>query len=192
MLSLLRLALASPQSSQAPAVPPAARAIRYQVELAAPPAEVWRLWTTPAGLAEWLAPSTVVELAPLGRFEVHFSPDSPAGQRGAEGNPFLAVQAPELFGRLSTVVTAGRGRRLRVAQTLERLPRTLPTLRGGPRRNARAFWLDKEDWSANAPRNRVRGPNSNSPWTPRNGVGTCATERPLFDDVFEQKDRSCD
>ena len=33
----------------------------------------------------------------LGRYEILFAPEAPAGSRGAEGNLLLAVQAPEML-----------------------------------------------------------------------------------------------
>jgi len=52
--------------------------------------EVWRLWTTSAGLAEWLAPARV-QLRVGGAYEVRFLPDNPPGTRGSEGCRVLSV-----------------------------------------------------------------------------------------------------
>jgi uncharacterized protein YndB with AHSA1/START domain len=77
--------------------PAGARAVRYRVDVPAAITDVWAAWTEPARIREWFARGAEVELEPLGRFEILFAPDAPAGARGAEGNLVLAVQAPELF-----------------------------------------------------------------------------------------------
>ncbi len=53
--------------------------------VAAPPAEVFRTFTTRDGLVRFLAPEVKVTLAPRGPFEASFAPEAPAGQRGSEG-----------------------------------------------------------------------------------------------------------
>lgn len=65
------------------------RAIVREVTVALPPARVWALWTTEAGLASWLAPATI-DLRPGGRYEVWFDEDAPVGSRGGEGVRVLA------------------------------------------------------------------------------------------------------
>lgn len=47
--------------------------------------EVWRLWTTGEGMAEWLVEHNQIELRLGGPYELYFSPDAPAGERGGEG-----------------------------------------------------------------------------------------------------------
>ena len=64
--------------------------VRKEVVVAAPLAEVWRVWSTPAGAQEFFAPEVVLELALLGVFEVRFFPANPPGKRGAEGLRILA------------------------------------------------------------------------------------------------------
>jgi uncharacterized protein YndB with AHSA1/START domain len=127
MLTLFFLTLAPALLPQSPAelVTPPARAIRYRVDLEAPRAEVWRAWTTESGLSQWFAPAARIELEPLGRFEVHFSPERPAGQRGAEDNLFLAVQEPELLAFTWDApphLPEARRQRTSVALRLEELP----------------------------------------------------------------------
>jgi uncharacterized protein YndB with AHSA1/START domain len=78
------------------AAPPGHRAVRYRVDVAAPIESVWSAWTEPERVREWFARGAEIELEPLGRYEILFAPDAPAGSRGAEGNLVLAVQAPEL------------------------------------------------------------------------------------------------
>jgi len=53
------------------------------------PAEVWRLWTTSEGMAEWLVPKSRIELRVGGPFELYFHGDGEPGLRGGEGNRFL-------------------------------------------------------------------------------------------------------
>lgn len=64
--------------------------VRCEVTVPAPLREVWRAWSTSAGASTFFAPRVEIELAPLGRLEVHFAPDAPVGQRGAEGLRVLA------------------------------------------------------------------------------------------------------
>lgn len=52
------------------------------VDLAAK--EVWRLWTTGEGMAEWWAPDNHIELRVGGPFELYMLPDAPAGERGSD------------------------------------------------------------------------------------------------------------
>lgn len=61
--------------------------------------EVWRLWTTPEGLAEWLVgrdderrPNCNVELRIGGPYEFFFVPSAPEGERGGEGNVVLSFE----------------------------------------------------------------------------------------------------
>lgn len=93
---LFLLAALQAAQSSAPANAPN-RAIRYRVDVPAPVASVWSAWTDAARVAEWFAPAANIELRPLGRYEILFKPDAPAGLRGAEDNFVLAVQEPALL-----------------------------------------------------------------------------------------------
>jgi len=98
MLRILLLALVASSPAFLPTeAPPGSRAVRYRVDVAAPIESVWAAWTEPAHVREWLARDAVIELEPLGRFEILFAPERPSGTRGAENNRVLAVQAPEMF-----------------------------------------------------------------------------------------------
>lgn len=66
------------------------RAIEREAVVALPPSEVWRLWTTDAGLCEWLVGGANVALAVGGAYELFFAADAPAGERGGEGCRVLA------------------------------------------------------------------------------------------------------
>jgi len=77
-----------------PSTPAGLEPLSFEVTVAAPLADVWRAWSTEEGAESFFAPKVHLELAPLGRFEVLFSPDAPPGQRGAEDLRILAY-APE-------------------------------------------------------------------------------------------------
>jgi uncharacterized protein YndB with AHSA1/START domain len=65
------------------------------VDLAAEAAEAWRLLTTPAGLARWIAPESRVELELGGAYEIYFFPDST--DRGMEGTRVLGFIPEEML-----------------------------------------------------------------------------------------------
>jgi len=62
-----------------------ARSIEKRAVVGLPRAEVWKLWTTKAGLQRWLVDEARVDLIPGGRFEVLFLDQPKDGQRGSEG-----------------------------------------------------------------------------------------------------------
>ena len=92
MIAVLLVALLSQAD---PAAPP--QAINYRFVVQAPPAEVWKAWTTDAGLRSFFAPYAQVELRTFGRFEIHFDPKAAAGARGAEGNIVLAYEPERML-----------------------------------------------------------------------------------------------
>ena len=53
--------------------------------VAAPPADVFRTFTTRDGLVRFLAPEVRLSLVPNGPFEALFVPEAPAGLKGGEG-----------------------------------------------------------------------------------------------------------
>jgi len=63
----------------------------------APVEEVWKAWTTSAGLVSFFAPEAHVDPRPGGAFHVHFNPYAPAGARGADDMRVLAVQENQLI-----------------------------------------------------------------------------------------------
>ena len=77
------------------AAPP--RDLRKEVVVAAPVADVWAAWTTNEGVRTFFAPGSNVELARGGAYEILFSPDAPAGSRGAEGLHVLAFVPNEML-----------------------------------------------------------------------------------------------
>lgn len=56
----------------------------------APVAEVWPKWTTSEGVTSFLKSPSIIELRHGGKFEIHFAPDAPEGQRGSEGCTVLS------------------------------------------------------------------------------------------------------
>lgn len=62
-----------------------ARAIEREAVVDLPAPEVWRLWTTEAGLTDWLVGGANVSLAVGGPYELFFATDAPEGERGGEG-----------------------------------------------------------------------------------------------------------
>ncbi len=73
-----------------------APAVHKDVLVPAAPAEVWKAWTTSAGIKEFLGVDSKVEAKAGGPFELYFNPAVPLGQRGSEGCRFLAVE-PERY-----------------------------------------------------------------------------------------------
>lgn len=97
--AVIALCLCSPSivSGQAGDKVPKERSIDLYIDINAPVEEVWRQWTTSEGIRNFFAPASKLELRPLGSFDIYFAPDLPAGQRGAEGNFFLAIQENEML-----------------------------------------------------------------------------------------------
>lgn len=60
------------------------RKLEKIVTVRAPRAEVWRRFTTSAGVGSWLGPKTKVELTIGGPWEVYFLDERPVGSRGSE------------------------------------------------------------------------------------------------------------
>lgn len=103
---LLGLALVGPLVGGCPAaaqsLAPAtldspARPLVVSREIAAPVNQTWADWTTAPGIESFLAPKAIVEARPGGRYEVHFLPDAPAGERGSEGTHVLALQQERML-----------------------------------------------------------------------------------------------
>ena len=62
------------------------RAIHLEKVVKAGVDDVWKAWTTQQGIATFFAPASLIETRVDGAYEMYFAPDSPAGQRGGEGN----------------------------------------------------------------------------------------------------------
>lgn len=56
--------------------------------------DVWRAWTTSAGVAQFSARESSIDLRPGGKYEWYFLLDNPEGSRGGEGCRVLALDPP--------------------------------------------------------------------------------------------------
>jgi uncharacterized protein YndB with AHSA1/START domain len=73
------------------------RAISLSIDISAPIDSVWSRFSSAAGIRKFFAPSCVWELTTLGKAEILFAPQAPAGQRGAENNVIMAFQPNEMI-----------------------------------------------------------------------------------------------
>ena len=73
------------------------RRVVKEVIVKAPVEEVWKAWTTPAGLMGFFAPEAEVEPRPDGPLRLHFNPYAPAGSKGADDMRILAVQEQQFL-----------------------------------------------------------------------------------------------
>jgi uncharacterized protein YndB with AHSA1/START domain len=73
------------------------RALRAELDLSNPVDAVWAWWTTEPGIKSFLAAGARVDPRVDGAFDVLFSPDSPPGQRGAEGLRIIAFERLRRF-----------------------------------------------------------------------------------------------
>ncbi len=73
------------------------RSIRLEIVVNAPVEKVWQAWTTRAGIQSFFAPDCNIDLRVLGKYEILFAPQAPAGLRGAEDNLILAIQERKMF-----------------------------------------------------------------------------------------------
>ncbi|MEO1135371.1 MAG: SRPBCC domain-containing protein [Pseudomonadota bacterium] len=55
-------------------------------------ADVWDMWTTKDGLERFFGPEAEIDPEVGGKFSIHFFPDNPPGQRGAEDMIILAFE----------------------------------------------------------------------------------------------------
>jgi len=94
--SLVVLSLTANDASNSEAKPPTSR-IEVVTVIQAPLAAVWRAWTTSEGLQEFFAPECECELFPGGKYNIHFAPDAPPGERGAEGQRVLSFLPMEMI-----------------------------------------------------------------------------------------------
>ena len=70
----------------------AERAIDISTVVEAPVAEVFKTWTTTAGVTTFFAPGAIVEPRSIGLFEIHMNPLAPPGERGADDMRILGIQ----------------------------------------------------------------------------------------------------
>lgn len=81
----LALALALPARA-------AERALDKTVVVAATLEQAWDAWTTREGIVSFFAPEARVDPRPDGLFDIQMNPLAEAGQRGADGMRYLALQ----------------------------------------------------------------------------------------------------
>jgi uncharacterized protein YndB with AHSA1/START domain len=98
---------------------PADRILRAEIEVPAPPADVWAAWTTEEGIRTFLARGAHVEPRVDGAYEIFFDPSAPQGQRGGDGLRILVYEPPR---RLSFTWNAPP------AQPVVRAQRTVVTI----------------------------------------------------------------
>jgi uncharacterized protein YndB with AHSA1/START domain/predicted enzyme related to lactoylglutathione lyase len=66
------------------------RVIEKSCEVGLSVSELWRLWTTGEGMAEWWVEDNNIELRVGGPFELYMLPDAPEGSRGSDGCRILS------------------------------------------------------------------------------------------------------
>jgi uncharacterized protein YndB with AHSA1/START domain len=66
--------------------------LHLEITIDASVSEVWKRWTTSAGIKSFFAPGCNVDIKPGGPYEIFFYPDNPPGQRGADSQMVLAVE----------------------------------------------------------------------------------------------------
>jgi uncharacterized protein YndB with AHSA1/START domain len=71
--------------------------LKLEIVLDAPVADVWKCWTTPAGIQSFFAPACNLDIRPDGAYEIFFFPENPAGARGADGQRVMAVEPQSLL-----------------------------------------------------------------------------------------------
>lgn len=73
------------------------RALRKEVTVSAPLANVWNAWTTSDGVKTFFGPGARIQAVIGGPYEIYFSLTAPEGQRGSEGCKVQSVVPMELF-----------------------------------------------------------------------------------------------
>ena len=73
------------------------RALRKEVTVAAPLAEVWKAWTTTDGVKTFFGPEARIEAVIGGPYEIYFATTAPEGLRGSEGCKVQSVVPLQLF-----------------------------------------------------------------------------------------------
>jgi uncharacterized protein YndB with AHSA1/START domain len=73
------------------------KAIIYEVEINARPAEVYKTWTTREGFQSFFAQECKIDLKMFGDFHIHFFPDNPKGTKGAEDEKIISFQENKML-----------------------------------------------------------------------------------------------
>ncbi|MCX7179355.1 MAG: SRPBCC domain-containing protein, partial [Proteobacteria bacterium] len=71
--------------------------IELTVSVKAPVAEVWKAWTTAAGITSFFAPEAEIDARPDGDFHVFMDPYAAPGMKGADDMRVLAVETEKLL-----------------------------------------------------------------------------------------------
>ena len=71
--------------------------IEHEIIVAAPRQEVYNAYTTSDGWKSWSGVTSKIECRPGGPFEIYFSTEPPAGQRGSEGCTVLSFDPGRMF-----------------------------------------------------------------------------------------------
>ncbi len=96
--SLLALLATIPAlAADAPPEKTSDQVIRKEILIDAPPAAVFRAWTTSDGLKTFFAPGNNIEMTPGGPYEIFFMPTAPEGQRGADGCKVLSFLPDQML-----------------------------------------------------------------------------------------------
>ena len=73
------------------------KAITEKVTVKAKVDDVWRAWTTSAGIKTFFAPDALVELKVDGPFQIYIDPTAEPGMKGADDMRFLAFQENKML-----------------------------------------------------------------------------------------------
>ncbi|WP_269532716.1 SRPBCC domain-containing protein [Chitinimonas sp. BJYL2] len=71
--------------------------IELAVTVKAPVSEVWKAWTSSAGITSFFAPEAEVDPRPDGAFHIHMDPYGAPGMKGADTMTVLAVEPEKLL-----------------------------------------------------------------------------------------------
>lgn len=77
--------------------PPKSRRLKLHAEVASGIEDAFARWTTPSGIESFFAPACSIGAGPGEPYEIYFSPDSEAGERGSEGCTIITVDPPSRF-----------------------------------------------------------------------------------------------
>lgn len=73
------------------------RFIQKEIVVPAPLAEVWKSWTTKAGIESFMAPEAVIDARAEGAFHIHLDPYAPPGRKGADTMRYMALQPMKML-----------------------------------------------------------------------------------------------
>ena len=73
------------------------RAVKGEIIVPAPLAEVWHAWTSDEGAQAFFAPECHIDARPGGAYDIYFNPQAQPGMRGSDGMIILAVQTQQML-----------------------------------------------------------------------------------------------